>query len=167
MGNKHSKTKKIEEELEIIRKKHKGLLRPIDIVKYAENPETSLHLQFEWDDGKAAQEYRLGQARYLIRVFVTVLGEKKNPIRAYVSLIGDRIKVNGGYRELKDVLRTKNGRTQLLQQAFREFMAWKNKYEVLKELSSVFEEGLRLSKGYLETPKFMPKKGNKRREKRL
>lgn len=44
-----------------------GVLRPADVVDAARNPNSSMHSQFEWDDGEAAEAYRLQQARSLIR----------------------------------------------------------------------------------------------------
>lgn len=44
-----------------------GVLRPADVVDAARNPNSSMHGQFEWDDGEAAEQYRLYQARILIR----------------------------------------------------------------------------------------------------
>jgi hypothetical protein len=60
-------------ELETIRRNAGGVLRPEDVVSFAADPDTELHSRFEWDDTEAAQQYRLWQARQLIRVTVTVL----------------------------------------------------------------------------------------------
>lgn len=42
-------------------------LRPSAIVAEAQDPESPLHEYFEWDDRKAAADWRLNQARELIR----------------------------------------------------------------------------------------------------
>ena len=47
------KSNEILEELEAIAKKHDGILRADDVVKYAKSPKTALHDKFEWDDQKA------------------------------------------------------------------------------------------------------------------
>lgn len=44
-----------------------GQLTPSAIVKEAKKKSSTLHALFEWDDTAAAREYRLGQARNLIR----------------------------------------------------------------------------------------------------
>ena len=62
------KKSKVSQELEEIRKRHIGILRPRDVVKYAENPDTALHDKFEWDDSLAGAKYRLQQAAEIIRI---------------------------------------------------------------------------------------------------
>lgn len=44
-----------------------GRLTPELVVRDAEDARSPLHSQFEWDDSKAAEQYRLEQARDLIR----------------------------------------------------------------------------------------------------
>jgi hypothetical protein len=53
--------------LEQIRLKNDGVLRPEDVVQDAKNPKSILHGEFEWDDSAAAVQFRLDQARALIR----------------------------------------------------------------------------------------------------
>ena len=45
-----------------------GRLDPQSVVAAARNKKSPLHKQFEWDDTKAAEKYRLEQARELIRL---------------------------------------------------------------------------------------------------
>jgi hypothetical protein len=44
-----------------------GKLSPIAVIEAAREPDSPLHGYFEWDDSKAAEQYRLDQARCLIR----------------------------------------------------------------------------------------------------
>lgn len=44
-----------------------GRLTPEAVLAAAKDPDSPLHGHFEWDDGKAAAEHRLHQARTLIR----------------------------------------------------------------------------------------------------
>jgi hypothetical protein len=44
-----------------------GNLNPADVVEDARDPASPLHDFFEWDDDVAAQQWRLSQARLLIR----------------------------------------------------------------------------------------------------
>ena len=96
-------------ELEHIRTTHNGMLKPEDVVAFATDPNTALHSHFEWDDTEAAREYRLVQARTVIRLIVTVIGEDPVPMRTYVSLPSDRV-VGGGYRALQDVVNDESRR---------------------------------------------------------
>lgn len=125
-------------ELELIRKQHRGLLRPGDVVEYARDETTALHGQFEWNDTKCGQEYRLWQARELIQVHVTVLHELTDPVRAYVSLRDDRKRPGGGYRALVNVLRSPTLREALLRDALADLERLREKYRVLKELAPLF-----------------------------
>ena len=134
----HAKRKDMEREIEIVRRQGRGVLRAKDVVEYARDPETALHGEFEWDDAKAGHEYRLEQARKLIRVHVTVLREDVPPVRAYVSLRKDRKQPGGGYRSITNVMRNKKMRAALLAEAFAEMERFQEKYAVLKELAPVF-----------------------------
>jgi len=55
-------------ELERIRKEKGGYLRTADVVEEAEAKSNPLHDCFEWDDSSAGHQYRMQQARQLIRV---------------------------------------------------------------------------------------------------
>ena len=52
----------------ISRLKRDGKLTPSGILAMAKKEDSPLHKLFEWDDAKASQEYRLIQARQLIKV---------------------------------------------------------------------------------------------------
>jgi hypothetical protein len=60
----------IVENLEDIRNQHDGKLRPVDVVEAARPATAPLHPLFTWDNKKAAEEYRLWQAREVIREVV-------------------------------------------------------------------------------------------------
>jgi len=126
----------VTQELEIIRKQHHGILRPADVVAFARDPQTALHAEFEWDDSKAAVQYRLEQARQIIRCAVRVVSEDSPPIRAYVSLQNDR-RAGDSYRNLLDVMSEPGLRRQLLAQAMREAESWRVRYERLTELKPI------------------------------
>jgi hypothetical protein len=73
------------EELERIRRRHKGELEPAVVVKESRSRKSPLHACFEWDDVRAAQMHREEQARLLIRS-VRVVEEAAEPQRAYVNV---------------------------------------------------------------------------------
>lgn len=129
---------RIQQELEQIRDEHDGLLRAEDVVEFARNPQTALHSCFTWDDDEAARQFRLWQARRVIKVHVTVLPSVADPIRIWVSLESDRKRPGGGYRHLEDVMADEDYRRQLLDQALRDARRWQRKYELLNELAPVF-----------------------------
>lgn len=123
-------------ELELIRKRHGGFLRPADVVEFARDPATALHTRFEWDDSKAADQYRLEQARLIIRCTVRLIHPDSPPVHAYVSLHDDR-RAGDSYRSIVDVLADPRLREQLLAQALREAESWRMRYERLSELQPI------------------------------
>ena len=134
------KKEQIQQELEEVRQISGGVLRTEAVVEYASNPETALHSQFTWDDGVAAHNYRLWQARQLIRVVVKEAPQEEiEPMRVYVSMMEDRYgEKGGGYRYMEDVMTDRDLREQLIDEATKEFERWKTKYDHLQELADVF-----------------------------
>lgn len=63
-----------------------GKLTPSQVVKAAEPEDAALHGAFEWDDSVASHEYRLIQARRLIRAIVVVSDETKLPESIFVHV---------------------------------------------------------------------------------
>lgn len=130
----------IQAELEAIRQRNaEKLLKVAEVVDFAKDPATSLHKQFTWDDGKAAQEYRLWQARVVITKFWVKVEEngKKVDVPVWVSIDEDR-KDGGGYR-LFDEVRVDPVQYQLcLNTALRELEPWRKRYESIKALAPVF-----------------------------
>jgi hypothetical protein len=127
-------------ELIRIAKKHDGVLRSEDVVKAAKDPQNALHPCFEWNNRIAGHEYRLMQARHLIRVHVTVLDNAADvgPVNVFVSLTPDRKEPGGGYRIMVNVLEDPDQRAMLLEDAARDFRFWKSKYQHLTELAQIF-----------------------------
>lgn len=128
-------TRTIREELELLIVD--GVLRPEDVVDFARDSSTALHSQFEWNEGEAARQYRLEQARRVIRVHVNVELADVAPIRAYVSLSTDR-KNGGGYRTTTSVMSDSQLYEQMLRDALGELVSMQRKYARLKELGKVF-----------------------------
>lgn len=140
-----NKKEEIGRELEEIRLSRGGVLVARDVVSFARRRKSSfLHSCFTWDDSLAAKEYRLWQARELIRVSVVILPEHKAPIRAYVSLKKDRYGERGGYRALVDILKDESRYKVMLQEALEELRLFEVKYKILKELKPLFTLGRRL-----------------------
>lgn len=121
------------EELERIRNKY-GELSACDIVEESQNENAVLHNCFEWRDDIAAQKYREHQAQELIRNIVVEAVQDKEvnpPIRAYVKIQGD-------YKPIQEVVTIKDYREEMLNNAFKELKAFKEKYQSLSELNELF-----------------------------
>lgn len=67
-----------------------GTLTPGIVVEAARDPDSVLHPFFQWDNERAAEAFRLSQARMLIRelrvVYVGNDGTKTQPARVYLNL---------------------------------------------------------------------------------
>jgi hypothetical protein len=129
----------IKDELTQIYNEHNGRVPPEAVVEFARDENTALHAEFEWDDTEAAHQFRLEQARKIIRLNIEVLETPNGNVRmpVFVSLVSDR-RGGGGYRALTDVMSNAEMRAQLLQQAIDELQRVRRKYESLRELAPVF-----------------------------
>ena len=115
-----------------------GVLLPEEVVASARPVSSPLHSRFEWCNSKAAHEYRLWQARHLIRVCVETIPQSNKPCEVFVSLTPDRVREDGGYRVQTEVLSDKDLRAQLLADAFADLDLIRLKYSRLQELAGVF-----------------------------
>jgi len=112
-----------------------------DIVDKARDKNTQLHKLFEWNNKIAGEKYREIQAGDIIRNLVVVKvntesgASEKTNIRVFVS---DNRR-NGGYKPITVVLRQQDEYERLLEQAYKELQAFKDKYENLSELSEIFD----------------------------
>lgn len=96
--------------------------------------DSPLHNEFEWDDSKAAEQYREQQARHIINS-LCVCSEENNqePVRAFFT-INQPI-----YESLPIILQSTEKHTSLLDLALRELKAFKSKYNMLSQLKCVME----------------------------
>jgi len=114
----------------------RGRLVPARVVKWARGHRGSaLHSCFEWSDTKAAEQYRVWQARELIvSVEVTYPDGKKRQV--YVSPVHARV-AREGYHRLVDVMSDDEKRWRYLEQALDELERVCARYEDLCELGGV------------------------------
>jgi hypothetical protein len=131
-------------ELERIAASEAGKLTAESIVDRARDPKNPLHDRFEWNDERAGHEYRLEQARSLIRhvkVIYTTPEERTIRVRNFVYQ-------DGGYRKTATVLTRKDSREELLDAALDELESFARKYAALEELSGLRSSILALLKRY-------------------
>ena len=126
-------------ELKRIYKENGGILLPKTVVNEARNPKNPLHCHFQWDNTKAAEAYRIEQARSLLQVTVEIIdiGGDKRPVRVFASLSTDRDA--GGYRTTIDALTDKDMRECLIKDALRDIDFFERRYREIKELSAVIK----------------------------
>jgi hypothetical protein len=74
------------QELEHIREANGGKLYTAAVVEAAKRKSSPIHDAFTWDDGKAAHEFRLTEARYFLRNIVVVQDAETEPSPAFVHV---------------------------------------------------------------------------------
>lgn len=89
-------------ELERIRKSCQ--LTAATVVETAADPQSPIHPAFEWDDAVAGHEYRLQQARQLIRAVCVVVEHDEDPSPVYVHVTTEED--GGRYESLAVVARS-------------------------------------------------------------
>ena len=144
---KHSAERRdnLRSEMEAIRKRGRGTLKPEAVVKYAQgHPGSALAEEFDFADvNKAAMAHWVWQARQLIVEITVVVDLDSSATRhVYVSLTSDRHEPGGGYRDLDEVLTKSSLRKQLVGQVVREFASMRSRYSYLRgedaDLDTVF-----------------------------
>lgn len=85
------------ETLEAIRDINNGELRKEDVIEFARPHDSPIHNAFTWDNEKAADKYRLAEAKDLINAVVVVNEETGDTLPAFMS-----VRVAGGSPFSKD-----------------------------------------------------------------
>lgn len=126
-------------EIEAIEKQY-GKVTSELVIQRAEDVNNPLHSCFEWDDAVAGKKYRLHQATVLI-LNLSYEEEKKEtpqPVRAYYN-VSDGSK-KGSFINAKTAFSNPDTRDIVLKRAFREFQAFRDKYNELAEFVDIFKK---------------------------
>lgn len=126
------------DELERIRTRYNGRLDASNVVECSRNPSAPLHPAFEWNDEVAADAYRVEQAKYLIRSITIEIPKRDGSeasVRAFVSVVRDE---DRSYTSTAHALSDIELRQQVLDQAWRELEAWRQRHAELTELAEIF-----------------------------
>lgn len=119
-----------------------GTLTAVRVVNAARATRSPLHRFFEWNNAKAAHEYRLEQARHLIRSIEVVYEDAPEvpPMRVYVAFDTQEgpVDEDGRYLAAHVVLNDTDARARWLRQALRELEQWRARYQQLAELVRIF-----------------------------
>lgn len=125
------------EHVESLRQRY-GLVTPPVVVEDAKSDLSPLHPAFEWDDSEAAHQYRLEQARGMLRsieVVVQLTRPDPQPIRAFVVVKEGE---GQGYTSIQVAMGNPKHRAQLIADAKRELAQWRKRHGELVELGNVF-----------------------------
>lgn len=109
-----------------------GTLTAELVVEEAANPDHPLHNQFEWDDAEAGYQYRLEQARSLLRVTYRPTAEAKD-LRAFWVVKGSEGGSQARYEPVEELILDPVSREVMLRQMRREWASFKRRYEHMTE----------------------------------
>jgi len=120
-----------------------GLLRPQAVVDAARPEDSPLHGAFEWDDGIAAEKYRLDQAQRLIRSFRVVVedGNRNYSVPVFTGVSVDRTGGRGEnpYRLSSEVAQNADLLRIAEADALRQLDEMKERYSHLRRFSRIWE----------------------------
>lgn len=136
--------KTVKEELQALSELHGGNLSPQIVVDFARDATTALHARFEWDDTKAADEYRLHQARMVLAT-VRYQDDTGKTRRMFVSLTEDRGTSNS-YTHTAIVMSDAEKRRRLATMAVRELESAQERYSELTEIAGPLAEAVEAAK---------------------
>jgi hypothetical protein len=118
-----------------------GIITAESVLTAATPASSPLHEFFEWNNTVAAKNYRLWQARNLIRSVSVVYEQDGNQRynRGFVNLnVTTGETTQRGYIGMARAMNDAELREQLLAKARQEATDWRNRYRNLTELASVF-----------------------------
>lgn len=110
-------------------------ITPEQVLEKARDENTELHKCFEWDDGVAAEKYRLSQAETIIRMLVVPVEKRNTQIRAFSLTSEPR-----NYQPTRLFLQQPDEYKAQLELAKAELKAFRQKYKNLQELFEIFAE---------------------------
>lgn len=114
-----------------------GGLTAARVIAAARKLASPLHPFFEWDNTKAAAEYRLEQARYVIRyVIIEDAPGHDAPVKSYYCVPKDETDDIDGreiYRPTMLLLESPKHRKQLCKQAKSELKQWRLRWAILSD----------------------------------
>lgn len=110
-------------------------ITPERVLDIARDENTELHKCFEWDDGIAAEKYRLSQARQLITYLIVKSDDEKEDTPVRVFQISSEPQT---YQPIKVFIENEDEYKILLKRAKTELVNIRNRYKQLSELEEVF-----------------------------
>ncbi len=119
--------------------KHGGVTAEI-LLREATKKRSALHSCFEWNDTIAAQNYRLDQARYILRqIEVIIEREDKEPLRIRAFHCVEDEEQGRRYVTITQARSESDMWEQVIIRAMKEIQQWKETYRDIKEFEAVFE----------------------------
>ena len=114
----------------------KGEVTATTVLRAARRPSSPLHPAFEWDDQRAGELYRLGQARYIVRSIRVIEEDGGEPERVFYHVRTEKV---DAYVTKVAIMADDELRQAALREALAMLNAARSRYRELKELSSVWD----------------------------
>lgn len=131
------------QEVEKIRDASGGQLSAEDVIERAKAKRNVLHPVFEWDDATAAKEHRLEQARALLRSFEIVYADSPKTARRAYEIVSKKragdTEARTFYSTTEEAMKDPQVRDALIADAIRQAMAWRRRFQGLRELQLLHE----------------------------
>lgn len=135
---------KIGEALAKVAAKGGGSLTPTAVVETARNPRNVLHKHFEWDDSKAAQQWRVEQARSVIQcIHAEDSSASQGHVRAFISVATNE---GRAYHTIAAVKESVDLQSRILKQADRDLEAFERRYQALQDVCAVVHKAREILK---------------------
>ena len=125
------------ERFDQLRAKH-GEVTPALVVDDARPVNALLHPLFEWNNTRAADQYRLYQARHILNSIVTVNPEKPDAKPMRYLLVVNETGEGRSYVPTPIIMSDAQLRAQVISRALREARAWQARYQEYMELAAIF-----------------------------
>lgn len=132
--------------IEALIEQHDGMIGPRTLLNAARSPLSPFHQYFEWDDGEAAEQYRLIQAGQLLRrwkgTIMRIDAEAKvvkiEAVRRVQSPAGRRAPGGDSYETIEQIMADPVKRADMLGTVLTELSAYRRRYAQLTALADVW-----------------------------
>ncbi len=139
-GFSDKKAQKYGECLDMLQDKH-GVIEPRMVLTEAKKKSSPLHDYFEWDNTRAANKYRLHQARALVNhIEITIVYDdgKEGTVRRFHNIsVVEQGEKRQCYVNIKTVADNEDYIEQIVERAFREANAWRERYKHYEKLTPI------------------------------
>ena len=119
----------------------RGELTAETVLEEAQKTSSPLHSLFEWDNTKAAREWRLQQARVIINYVKVKVGEKiyseYESVNVHVIDDDGNISTKRVYKPYMEIRRNPELRQQMIERSLRELKYWEEQNEKYEEFKPI------------------------------
>ncbi len=122
-----------------------GSITPASVLDEARDEASPLHTHFEWDDSEAAEQYRLVQARGLIRRYKVTVEVKPDTfvkVRQFSSVPAADPDEGTDYVLTSEALKDDAQRDFIFQQCMKEIASLRAKYGALVDFDAALRESI-------------------------